>query len=47
MGSDFAIIMLVSVSREWEESMEVALHSINNLTIMRKNQLITINFFHL
>jgi glycine cleavage system transcriptional repressor len=37
MGSDFAIIMLVSVSREWEESMEVALHSINNLTIITKN----------
>ena len=36
LGSDFAIIMLVSVSTDWEESLEVALQSINNLTISTK-----------
>ncbi|MBC8256844.1 MAG: hypothetical protein H8E85_05995 [Candidatus Marinimicrobia bacterium] len=36
LGSDFAIIMLVSVSTDWEESLEVALKSINNLTISTK-----------
>ena len=36
LGSDFAIIMLVSVSTDWEESIEVALQSINDLTISTK-----------
>ena len=36
LGSDFAIIMLVSVSTDWEESLEVALQSINELTISTK-----------
>ena len=36
LGSDFAIIMLVSVSTDWEESLEVALQSINDLTISTK-----------
>ena len=36
LGSDFAIIMLVSVSSDWEESLEVALQAINNLTITTK-----------
>ena len=36
LGSDFAIIMLVSVSTDWEESLEVALQSINHLTISTK-----------
>ena len=37
LGSDFAIIMLVSVSLDWEESLEVALQSINDLTIITKS----------
>ena len=37
LGSDFAIIMLVSVSKNWEESLEVALQSINNLFVSTKN----------
>ena len=37
LGSDFAIIMLVSVSTEWEESLGVALQSINDLTISTKH----------
>ena len=36
LGSDFAIIMLVTVSTDWEESLEVALQSINDLTISTK-----------
>ena len=36
LGSDFAIIMLVSVAPDWEESLEVSLQSINNLTIITK-----------
>ena len=36
LGSDFAIIMLVLVSTDWEESLEVALQSINDLTISTK-----------
>ena len=36
LGSDFAIIMLVSVSTEWEESLGIALQSINDLTISTK-----------
>ena len=36
LGSDFAIIMLVSVSPDWQESLEVALQSINELTIITK-----------
>ena len=36
LGSDFAIIMLVSVSTDWEESLEIALQSINDLTISTK-----------
>ena len=37
LGSDFAIIMLVSVSTDWEESLGVALQSINDLTISTKH----------
>ena len=37
LGSDFAIIMLVSVSTDWEESLGVALKSINDLTISTKH----------
>ena len=36
MGSDFAIIMLVSVSPDWDESLKVALHSIADLFISTK-----------
>ena len=36
MGSDFAIIMLITVSKDWEESLEVALQSLKNLTITTK-----------
>jgi len=36
MGSDFAIIMFVTISKDWEESLEVALQSIKNLTITTK-----------
>ena len=36
LGSDFAIIMLVTVSTDWEESLEVALKSITELTIITK-----------
>ena len=36
LGSDFAIIMLVSVDPDWVESLEVALQSINELTIISK-----------
>ena len=35
-GSDFAIIMLVTVAPDWEESLEVALKSITELTITTK-----------
>ena len=36
MGSDFTIIMLVSVSPEWDESLNVALRSIADLNISTK-----------
>ena len=36
LGSDFAIIMLISVDPDWVESLEVALQSINELTIISK-----------
>ena len=36
LGADFAIIMLVSVAPDWVESLEVALQSINDLTIISK-----------
>ena len=36
LGSDFAIIMLVSVANDWQESMEVALQAVNGLTIITK-----------
>ena len=36
LGSDFAIIMLVSVSNDWEESLEIALQSINDLSVSTK-----------
>jgi len=36
LGSDFAIIMLVSVVPDWVESLEVALQSIDELTIISK-----------
>ena len=36
LGSDFTIIMLVSVAPDWVESLEVALQSINELTIISK-----------
>ena len=36
MGSDFIIIMKVSVSQNWEESLKVSLQSINDLTITTK-----------
>ena len=36
LGSDFAIIMLVSVDPDWTESLKVALQSINDLTIISK-----------
>ena len=34
LGSDFSIIMLVSVAPDWLESLEVALQAINDLTII-------------
>ena len=37
LGSDFAIIMLVSVTPDWEDSLEVALQAINDLTIITKH----------
>ena len=37
LGSDFAIIMLVSVAPDWQESLEVALQAINELTIITKS----------
>ena len=37
LGSDFGIIMLVSVAPDWVESMEVTLQSINELTIISKH----------
>ena len=36
LGSDFSIIMLVSVAPDWLESLEVALQAINDLTIISK-----------
>ena len=36
LGSDFAIIMLVSVDPDWVESLEVALQAIKELTIISK-----------
>ena len=36
LGADFAIIMLVSVAPDWLESLNVALQSINELTIISK-----------
>ena len=36
LGSDFAIIMLVSVKKDWYESLKVALQAINELTITSK-----------
>ena len=36
LGADFAIIMLVSVAPDWVESLELALQSINELTIISK-----------
>ncbi len=36
LGSDFAIIMLISVAHDWQESMEVALQAVNGLTIITK-----------
>ena len=36
LGSDFAIIMLVSVTADWQESLEVALQSLKELTIITK-----------
>ena len=36
LGADFAIIMLVSVVPDWLESLNVALQSINGLTIISK-----------
>ena len=37
LGSYFAIIMLVSVTPDWQESLEVALQAINDLTIITKS----------
>ena len=37
LGSDFAVLMLVSVSQDWQESLEVALQAINELTIITKH----------
>ena len=37
LGSDFAIIMLVSVTQDWVESLKIALQSINELTIICKS----------
>ena len=36
LGSGFAIVMLVSVTPDWIESLEVALQSINEITIITK-----------
>ena len=36
LGSDFAIIMLVTVALDWEDSLEVALKSITELNITTK-----------
>ena len=36
LGSDFAIIMLVTVAPDWEESLELALNTITELTITTK-----------
>jgi len=36
LGSDFAIIMLISVIPDWQESLEVALQSISELKIITK-----------
>ena len=36
LGSDFAIIMLVTVAPDWEESLELALKTLNELTIATK-----------
>lgn len=36
LGSEFAIIMIVSVSPDWEESLKVTLKSISKLTIITK-----------
>ena len=36
LGSDFVIIMFVSVAPDWLESLEVALQSINELSIISK-----------
>jgi len=37
LGSDFTIIMLVTVDPKWEESLVVALHAIKELSITTKN----------
>ena len=37
LGTDFAIIMLVSVAADWQESLELALQSMNELTIITKS----------
>ena len=36
LGSDFAVIMLLSVAPDWKESLEVALQAINEITIITK-----------
>ena len=36
LGSDFAVIMLISVAPDWQESLEVALQAINEITIITK-----------
>ena len=36
MGSDFAIIMLISVPEDWEESLKLSLQSINDLAVSIK-----------
>ena len=36
LGSDFSIIMLVSIAPDWEESLELALKTITELTITTK-----------
>jgi glycine cleavage system transcriptional repressor len=36
LGSDFTIVMLVTVDSEWEESLEVALQAIKELSITTK-----------
>ena len=45
LGSDFAIIMLVSVDPDWIESLEIALQSINELTIISKPTKTKVNLF--